>query len=49
MAKRKTKTLHFKSKSAYRDWLAFKHIHLPRSKGKDRVVIAGRAHKVKHG
>lgn len=49
MAKRKSKTLHFSSKKAYTDWLAFKHIHLPRSKGNDRVVIAGRKHKVKHG
>ena len=50
MAKRKkAKTLHFKSKGAYRDWLAYKHIHLPRSHGRDRIVIAGREHKVKHG
>lgn len=48
MAK-KAKTLHFKSRKAYSDWLAFKHIHLPRSSGKDRVTIAGRPHKVKHG
>lgn len=48
MAKRKSK-LHFNSKKAYTDWLAFKQIHLPRSKDNDRVVIAGRKHKVKHG
>lgn len=49
MAKRKTKTLHFSSRKAYTDWLAFKHIHFPRSHGKDRVVIAGKPHRVKHG
>lgn len=42
------KTLRFKSKKTYKNWLAFKHIHLPRSKGDDKIVIAGRPHKVKH-
>jgi hypothetical protein len=48
MAKRR-KTLHFKSRRGYRDWLAFKHIHLPRSHGKDKIIIGGHVHKVKHG
>lgn len=46
--RKKTKTLHFKSRNAYRKWLDFKHIHLPRSKGNDKIVIAGKPHKVKH-
>lgn len=48
MAKPK-KTLRFKTRSAYRDWLAFKHIHLPRAKGRDKIIIGGHVHKVKHG
>jgi hypothetical protein len=43
------KTRRFKSAGAYQRWLAFKHIHLPGSNGKDKIVIAGKAHKVKHG
>lgn len=43
------KTLNFRSREAYSKWLAFKHIHLPRTKEKDRVTIAGKPHKVKHG
>lgn len=45
---KKRKTLNFKSASGYRRWLAYKEIHFPRSHGKDRIKIAGKAHKVKH-
>lgn len=43
------KKRNFKSKDAYRRWLDFKHIHLPRSKNDEAITIRGRRHKVKHG
>lgn len=45
----KGKRLNFKSKDAYRRWLAYKKIHLPGTKSDERISIRGRAHKVKHG
>jgi len=50
--KRKTpKTLNFKSKEAYRKWLAYNWIHNPKEMGKPphkRIKIRGKPHKVKH-
>ena len=46
MAKRKT--VNFKSKKAYRDWLAWKHMHIGASKKPFSVKIRGKAHKVVH-
>ena len=45
-----SKTLHFKSKAGYRRWLAFGHIHgqFKRTPGNKKIVIRGKAHKVKH-
>jgi len=48
---KKSKTLHFKSKEAYRKWLAYNWIHNKRKMGKPphkKVVIAGKPHKVEH-
>ena len=45
------KTLHFKSKKAYRKWLAYNWIHNKRKMGKPphkKIIIAGKPHKVKH-
>lgn len=42
-------TLHFKSKAGYHKWLSFGHMHgLFRVPGNQRIVIKGRAVKVKH-
>jgi hypothetical protein len=49
VARKKVTVRRFKSMQGYRDWLAFKSIHLPRSKGNERIIIAGHRHKVKHG
>ena len=39
------KALHFKSKTAYRKWNAFRHIHHIRKRHKRRYVyIAGKRH-----
>lgn len=43
------KKLDFKSKDAYRRYLAFKHIHLPGTKSDEQISIRGKRHKVKHG
>lgn len=49
-----TKTLHFKSKGAYRRYNAYRFIHLGKrgghKKGKryPKVTIKGKRHKVKH-
>jgi hypothetical protein len=43
------KTLNFKSKGGYKKWLAYGHMHVPDfGKGKQRIKIAGKTHKVKH-
>jgi len=44
-------TLHFKSKEAYRKWLAYNWIHNRRKMGRaphKRIVIRGKTHRVKH-
>jgi hypothetical protein len=40
----------FKSKEAYRKWLAFGHIHgqFKATPGAQRIMIRGKPHKVKH-
>jgi len=40
--------LKFKNRNAYLKWLAFKHIHLGKSKSEQKVLISGREHKVCH-
>lgn len=47
MARRKT--LNFKSKTAYRKWLAYGHMHI-RDFGRTpvKIKIRGRAHRVRH-
>ena len=44
------KTMHFKSKAAYKRWLAYGHIHgvFEKAKGSQKVIIKGKTHKVKH-
>jgi hypothetical protein len=43
------KVMNFKSKEAYRKWLAYGHIHgLFKSKGNVSVKIRGKSHRVKH-
>lgn len=44
------KTLHFKSKEAYRKYLAFGNIHkvFKHKAPYSKIVIRGKAHKVKH-
>jgi ribosomal protein S11 len=43
------KTLHFRSKKAYQKWLAYGHIHVRGfGKGRERIRIRGRLHRVKH-
>jgi len=44
------KTLNFKSKEAYRKWLAHGHIHgeFKKTPGNRRIKIRGKVHKVKH-
>ena len=41
-------TEHFKSKEAYHKWTAYRHIHGIPAPNLDTVVVAGKAHKVKH-
>ncbi len=46
-----SKTVHFKSREAYRKWLAYNWIHNKRQMGRPpnkRVVIRGKVHKVSH-
>ena len=47
---RKRKVMHFRSKEAYRKWLAYGHIHghFERTPGHVKVYIRGKPHKVKH-
>jgi len=43
------KTVHFKSKAGYKRWVAYGHIHNKFKGGAgERVVIAGRPHRVRH-
>lgn len=43
------KVMNFKSKEAYRKWLAYGHIHgLFNSPGNVSVKIRGKSHRVKH-
>jgi hypothetical protein len=42
-------TEHFKSKEAYRKWTAYRHIHGIDAPNLKTAVVAGKAHKVKHG
>jgi len=46
----KRKKMNFRSKAAYRKWLAWGHIHgvFARTPGHVKVYIKGRPHKVKH-
>ena len=46
----KRKKMNFRSKEAYRKWLAYGHIHghFKRTPGHVKVYIRGRPHKVKH-
>ena len=46
----KIKVMNFRSKEAYRKWLAYGHIHgvFKKARGHVRVKIRGRPHKVKH-
>jgi len=41
------KTMNFKSKAAYKKWLAYGHMHKV-FHGKTAVKIKGQAHRVKH-
>ena len=46
-----SKTLNFKSKQAYKKWLAYNYIHNRKKMGRKphkRIKIRGRKHKVKH-
>ncbi len=47
---RKIKKMNFRSKKAYRKWLAYGHIHgvFERTSGHVKVSIRGRLHRVKH-
>ncbi len=47
---KKIKEMHFKSKEAYRKWLAYGHIHkvFEETPGHVKVYIRGKKHKVKH-
>ena len=42
--------IHFKSKVGYRKWLAYGHMHVKGfgKKHREKIVIAGKPHKVKH-
>ena len=43
------KTRNFRSKRAYRKWLAYGHMHVRGfGKGRERVKIRGRTHRVSH-
>ena len=46
----KRKKMNFRSKEAYRKWLAYGHIHgvFAKTPGHVKVYIRGRPHKVKH-
>ena len=46
----KRKRMNFRSKEAYRKWLAYGHIHgiFAKTPGHVKVFIRGRPHKVKH-
>ena len=46
----KRKRMNFRSKEAYRKWLAYGHIHglFRKTPGHVKVYIRGRPHKVKH-
>ena len=51
MAKKVSGTLHFKSKAAYKKWLAYNYIHNRRKMGRPPhkvVYIRGKKHRVKH-
>lgn len=45
-----SRTLHFRSKAAYRKWVAYGHIHklFETTPGSQRPLIRGKAHRVKH-
>lgn len=45
------KEMHFKSKKAYHDWLAYGHLHVPDfgEAPYPKIEIAGHPHRVKHG
>ena len=47
---KKIKAMHFRSKKAYRKWLAYGHIHgiFEKTPGHVKVYIRGRPHRVKH-
>lgn len=48
---KKRKTLHFKSKSGFRRWTAYGHMHGAmghKRKGFPTVKIRGKTHRVKH-
>jgi len=47
---RKRKVMHFRSKEAYRKWLAYGHIHgeFKKAPGHVKVYIRGKPHAVKH-
>ena len=46
----KRRRMNFRSKEAYRKWLAYGHIHglFRKAPGHVKVYIRGRPHKVKH-
>ena len=48
--KKRSNVRHFKSKKAYKKWLAHGHIHgeFKRTPGHQKVYIRGKKHKVKH-
>ena len=49
MARRKApRVRHFKSKKAYRKFVAYIHIHHIKTRKPKYVVIAGRRHRIKH-
>lgn len=49
MAKKKRKVLNFRSKEAYRRWLAYGHRNIPGfGKTPVGIKIRGKKHKVKH-
>jgi len=48
--KRRIRKMNFRSKAAYRRWLAYGHIHglFGKRRGYIKVYIRGKPHKVKH-
>lgn len=42
------KTLHFKSFSGYKKWLAYKNIHGLNRGNRDTIYIHGHKHRVEH-